>query len=234
MSYRSRPLKRLNNKEFLEDIKKYIKNTHQFYTDKVPEINVLADRLHDEYMLSDFYKVFNKLWRSGQNSERSLAIHALEQYYNDFDLQTWQVLKPKLADIKSVDEIDHISKIISFIYRRQPSLRAELIRLSMQSNVWFRRIAIFSLYNLIKRKELKESELVMKLLLSNIHDRDEDVQKATGFIIRELGKLKKESIKRFILKHMTMPDLTFSIATEHMKDLRKIRRLKKLTNVHRI
>ena len=41
MSHRTKkPLKRLGNKEFAEDIKNYIKYTHNFYETKVPEMKV--------------------------------------------------------------------------------------------------------------------------------------------------------------------------------------------------
>ena len=228
----SKPLQRLSNKEFLGDIKKYIKNTHEFYTHKVPEMNILADRLHQEYTLNDFYKVFNKLWQSGSQNDRTLAIHTLELYYADFNLTTWQNLKQKLSSIKSIDEVDHIGKIISLIYRRENALREDIFKLATQSTIWLRRIALYSLYHLIKQKEIKDFHFVIKCVIANLDDTDEEVQEVLGFIIRELGKLKKESVKRFILKHMSMPKRTFGIATEQMKELRKMRRLKKLTNVH--
>jgi len=48
-------------------------------------------------------------------------------------------------------------------------------------------------------------------------------------MLREAGKIKPEIVKRFILKHIHMPAICFSYATERdLKDLRKVRRLKRL------
>jgi len=86
MEYKlKRPLKRLGHKEFEEDIKGFIKNTHKFYSSKIPEIKTLAKKLHEEHSLEEFYKVFNKLWRSGYHNERVLAIKTLKLYKEDFD-----------------------------------------------------------------------------------------------------------------------------------------------------
>ena len=222
-----RQLQRLGDEQFAEDIKKYIKSPYEFYGIRVPEIRVLAKRLHEEHSLNDFYKIFDKLWKSGYHEEMSLALYTLQLYEDEFDIHTWEFLEPKLEDIKSWDQIDAVSTfIIGKILIKYPKLEKEIIRLSKSNNFWMRRIVIVSTLPLIKNGDLK---LLLRLAEDYVEDTEPYIQKATGWMLREAGKQKPEIIKKFILKHIHMPPICFSYATEReLKDLRKVRRLKKL------
>src|SRR3989344_5584626 len=171
MSYTIKPLKKISNKEFLNDVKKYIKNTHEFYKEKVPELNVLANRLRKEYTLQEFYKIFDKLWNSWSNNERSLAIHTLQLYNREFDINTWYFLK---------------------------------------------------------KKKIKDPSFLLFIIAQNIKDKDKNFQKEVGYLLCETAKLKKYLARKFILKHIHMPEVIFTEATKNMKELRKLRKIKKL------
>ena len=222
-----RYLQRLGDKQFAEDIKKYIKSPYEFYGIRVPEIRTLAKRLHDEHPLADFYKIFDKLWKSGYHEEMSLALYTLQLYEDDFNLQTWKFLKPKLNDIKSWDQIDAVSTfILGKIILKYPELEKEMIKLSEDDNFWIRRIAIVSTLPLIKEGNLK---LMLRLAEKYVKDEEPYIQKATGWMLREAAKQEPELIKKFVLKNIHMPPICFSYATEReLKELRKVRRLKKL------
>jgi 3-methyladenine DNA glycosylase AlkD len=220
-------LQKLSDKQFAEDIKKYIKSPYEFYGIRVPEIRTLAKRLHEEHNLKSFYRVFNRLWNSGYHEEMSLALYTLQLYEDNFDIKTWKFLKPKLKDIKSWDQIDAVSTfIIGKILIKFPELEKEIIKLSESNNFWIRRIAIVSTLPLIKKGNLN---LTLKLAEKYVKDKEPYIQKATGWMLREAAKQKPEIIKKFVLKHIHMHPICFSYATERdLKDLRKVRRLKKL------
>jgi hypothetical protein len=219
-------LKKLGNREFLGDIKKYITNTHGFYKDKVPEMQVMAQRLHDEYSLKDFYKVFYKLWHAG-NGERSLAIHTLELYHEEFDEKTWEFLPLFLREVKSFDELECFGEIISYLYVKHISIKRALFRLAHNENLWMRRIPLVAVYSAMKRKEEKDIIFMIKIVEQTLFDREEKIQTMIIALMKEIGKTKRELLKKFILKHMSMPDEIFLPATEKMKELRKMRKLKK-------
>lgn len=229
MDYKiKKQLKKLTNKQFAEDIKRYLKSPYEFYGIKVPEIRTLAKKLHEQHTLKEFYKIFNRLWKSNYHEEMSLAIYTLQLYKEEFDLKTWKFLKPKLKDMKSWDQIDSIGiNVIGEIFLKYLMLKKEIIKLSNSKIFWFRRLAIVSTLPLIKKGKIQFSlDLVEKYL----SDKEIYVQKATGWILREAGKQKPNIVKKFILKNITMPPIIFSYATEHMKDLRKLRKIKKLKN----
>ena len=124
-----RKLKKLGNKEFAEDIKQYIRSSHKFYEVKVPELKVLAKRLFEEYNLNDFYKVFTRLWKSGYHEERALALYTLHLHKDNYDLDTWKFIKPKLDEMKGWDQIDWVAiNIIGYILIKYPLLEKDMIK----------------------------------------------------------------------------------------------------------
>ena len=217
-------LKKLSDKQFAEDVKKYIRSPYEFYGVRAPELRTLAKKLHEEYILKDFYKTFDKLWGSGYHEEMSLAIYALQLYENEFDLKTWKFIKPKLNDMKSWDQIDAIStRVVGKILLKYPAFEKEILKLSENKDFWMRRIAIVSTLPLVKKGNIK---LSMKLAEKYIEDKQPYIQKATGWVLREAGKEKPEQVGKFILKNINMPSITFSYATEKMTKLRIIRKQK--------
>ena len=229
MTYKlKKEFRRLGNKQFTNDIKTFIKSSHNFYSEKVPELKTLAKRLHEEHSLKKFYPVFNKLWNSGYQGEKSLAIYTLQLYKEEFDLSTWKFLKQKLKEIKSWDQADSIAKeILGNLLLKYPKLDKEILKLSKSKNLLFKEIAIKSTHPLIKRGKTKLAIYLSELYFN---EQNKQIQKSVGKTLREISLYKPEIAKKFILKHTQMSDRTFNIATENLKELRKIRKIKKLGN----
>jgi len=121
-----KPLQKLSNKQIFDDVNVFIKSSHKFFSTRVPELKTMAKKLHEEHGLKDFYKVFNKLWKSGYEKEKSLAIYTLQMYKDDFDANTWKFLKPKLKNINDKDHIESIKEILKEIIGKYPKLRKEI------------------------------------------------------------------------------------------------------------
>jgi 3-methyladenine DNA glycosylase AlkD len=220
----SKQLKRLSDKQFFEDIKRYIKSSHSFYESRVPELKVLATRLHEEYSLNEFYKVFNKLWNSGITKESILAIYTLQLYKDEFDLKTWGFIKQKIKNVKSWDKIDNISlRIVGEILVKNPSIQNEILKFSNGKNKWLKVMAVISTIPLVKKNDFR---LAIKIIEMHLHDKEEYMQRAIGVVLDEIGEQNPDFLKRFILKNVNMPLTTFFHATEDMKDLRRLRELK--------
>lgn len=222
MVYKSnKKLSKLSDKQIFEDVKKFIKSSHTFYKTTTPEIKVLAKRLHDEYSLKDFYKVFERLWKSDYK-EKSLAIYTFQMYKDDFNINTWKFLKPKLKEIKSWDKLDDVSiNIIGEILLRERRIEKDILRMIESKDVWIKRMGIMSIVPSIK----DNLRFVLKVCESNMYNENRPIQEAVGIVLREMRVNNENISRKFISKNMNMPLLVFDIATENMKDLR-IRRIK--------
>ncbi len=224
----AKKLKRLENKQLLEDIKKFIKYSHTFYETQVPELEVLAKRLHQEYSLKEFYGVFNKFWKSGRAREMSLALYTLQLYKDDFDLITWGFIKQKLREIRSWDKIDSVAiHIMGEILIKNPVISRELINFSRGKNLWFKRAAIMSTIPLVKDKDFR---LALEVIDQNLYDKSEHIQKAIGIVLKEIGEIKEDVLRRYIKDNINMPVTVFFVATENHKELRNLRESNKENN----
>jgi 3-methyladenine DNA glycosylase AlkD len=90
--------------------------------------------------------------------------------------------------------------------------RELLDHLASSDNVWERRIAIVSTFAFIKKGDIKETFRISERLLADRHDL---IHKATGWALREAGKVSPSALLRFLSKHyMNVPRTTLRYAIE--------------------
>ncbi|GAC1409325.1 MAG: hypothetical protein PVSMB1_08820 [Gemmatimonadaceae bacterium] len=97
---------------------------------------------------------------------------------------------------------------------------ALLERLARSESVWERRIAIVSTFHFIKRNEFRPTLKVAEQLLGDSHDL---IQKAVGWMLREVGKRDRKPLDELRRKHyQRMPRTTLRYAIErHPVRIRK-------------
>ncbi len=102
--------------------------------------------------------------------------------------------------------------------------RAPLYRLARSKDLWERRIAILSTFHYIKRDALDETLALSRMLLA---DPEDLIQKAVGWMLREVGKRHLESETSFLKKHYrTMPRTMLRYAIEKFPEPQRQRYLK--------
>ena len=181
--------------------------------------------MQDEYELKRFYKIFNKLWYSGYHNQRALAIYTLKLYERDYDKETWKFLIPKLKEVNDFDEAEMIGRIIGIISIKNPALKNEVIKLIKRKHVYYRRMALSVCFPLIEKKDWN---FIFKLIISRLYDKEENIQELNGQILKEISEKNMTIVKKFILKNMNMPQITFDIVSNNFKDLKKMRKIKKI------
>ncbi|MDD3386374.1 MAG: DNA alkylation repair protein [Candidatus Pacebacteria bacterium] len=76
--------------------------------------------------------------------------------------------------------------------------REILYSLAVSDNLWERRISIVSTFSFIKNNDFKETIKIAEILLNDKHDL---IQKAVGWMLREVGKRDKDIEKDFLDKY---------------------------------
>ncbi len=103
--------------------------------------------------------------------------------------------------------------------------REKLYELAKSSNLWEKRIAIIATYQFIKQKEYKDTVGIAEILL---HDKHDLIQKAVGWMLREVGKrVSQEKEEEFLKIHYkTMPRTMLRYAIERFPEEKRKKYLK--------
>ncbi len=87
-----------------------------------------------------------------------------------------------------------------------------MYELARSENTWERRTAIVSTLYFIKMSEINDAFKIAEMLLN---DEQDFVHKATGWALREAGKVDRYKLLTFLDKHAaTMPRVTLRYAIE--------------------
>ena len=103
--------------------------------------------------------------------------------------------------------------------------RSILLKLAKSENLWERRIAIIATYSFIKKGEFKDTFKIAEVLLN---DKEDLIQKAVGWMLREVGKKSSKEVLSGFLKihYQKMPRTMLRYSIEHFSPKVRLRYLK--------
>jgi len=97
--------------------------------------------------------------------------------------------------------------------------RKILYRLAKSDDLWKKRISIISTFYFIHRKDFSDTLKISEILVNDKHDL---IQKAVGWMLREVGKRDQDVEEKFLKKHYrTMPRTMLRYAIERFDDKKK-------------
>lgn len=157
------------------------------------------------------------------NSIHEYRFVALEilvmQYENGDERIKKQITSFYLRQKKWVNNWDLVDTSAPYILGDQllkhpKSNTALLTKLAKSKTIWDRRIAIVSTFMLIREGAFAEPIRIATMLL---HDKHDLIQKATGWMLREVGKRSEQTLLKFLNKHHTvMPRTMLRYAIERL------------------
>lgn len=91
--------------------------------------------------------------------------------------------------------------------------RETLFQLAQSKSIWERRIAIISTQHFIRHDDFADTLAICEKLLG---DKEDLIQKASGWMLREVGAKAKSLLEAFLVQHATvMPRTMLRYAIEH-------------------
>lgn len=171
-------------------------------------IQLLSSALHEDRLLA--LLLLMRRFQRGTEKDQ-------EQIYRLYLAHTSRINNWDLVDISA----PHI--VGRFLQNRD---RAPLYTLVNSESLWERRIAITSTIHFIRQGELADTIVLSEILLQ---DEEELLHKATGWMLREVGKRDVAVLESFLLKHYrSMPRVMLRYAIERFPEERRQHYLKGL------
>ena len=154
-----------------------------------------------------------KLLQSKYHEERFLALILLVDFYDSDPQGTVTVYVNNITTaINNWDLVDvSAHKIVGRYFEDKP--KDTLAQLAVSSSLWERRVAMIATYWYIRKRDCKTAIDIAELL---VHDKHDLIQKAVGWMLREIGNRCSIKAERdFLDRHAkTMPRTMLRYAIE--------------------
>lgn len=161
--------------------------------------------------------IWNAIWCSSPYFE---VMAAAAMYYSlqraKIDPDTWPTLSTWVRRCDNWAHADQLAGIYSYLLAQRPAeVYSQLAEWNAADDQWLRRVSLISCIHYTgKNAVFLPPEQVLQLVARSIYDTRYYVQKATGWVLRELGLAYPGEIRAFIITHIDMPAIAFSRAIE--------------------
>jgi 3-methyladenine DNA glycosylase AlkD len=121
-----------------------------------------------------------------------------------------------IAHVNNWDLVDGSAEfIVGQWLEDRPEKLSVLKKLASSDNLWQRRVAVLSTFAYIKQGKADDALIIIDMLLHDPHDL---IQKAVGWMLREIGKrIDRQTLLDFLDKHARdMPRTTLRYSIEHL------------------
>lgn len=163
-----------------------------------------------------------ELLRSGIHEHRLTALFILtEQFSKGDEEQKRQIVDLYLGNTTYLNNWDLVDssahKILGLWLVDKP--RDVLYELARSESLWERRISIISTFAFINKGDLADALALAGVLIDDSHDL---IHKASGWMLREIGKMDQSVLEEFLLEHYkTMPRTMLRYAIERLPGERR-------------
>lgn len=96
------------------------------------------------------------------------------------------------------DTIDGLDRIVGRMAAEYPAINKTLLAWSTDENIWLRRVAID---HQLDRKTKTNTELLEKIIVNNLNQKEFFINKAIGWSLREYSKTNPDWVADFIKRH---------------------------------
>ena len=217
--YVSKELNAIANPEKAKLLQRYFKTGPGEYAegDKFLGIVVpLQKNIAKKYHELDLNEI-QKLLSSNIHEYRFTALKILVlKYEKASQKDKKEIIKFYLKNKKYINNWDLVDTSAPYILSNWllDKDRSVLYKLAVSKNVWDRRIAIISTAFFIKNGDFVDTFKLAKMFLSDRHDL---IHKATGWMLREVGKKSESALEKFLNENCSaMPRTMLRYSIEKM------------------
>jgi 3-methyladenine DNA glycosylase AlkD len=189
----------------------------QFLGITVPHCRIIATRHYKGFSFADTKQLLASPW----HEERLIALLILVlQFAKAGEAQRQEIFTFYLNNTDRINNWDLVDasayKIVGHYAYDNPAQQTVLATLARSASLWERRIAIVSTFYFLQQGDPAPTLRIAETLLPDSHDL---IQKANGWMLRELGKRVDTALLiTFLKKHYhTIPRTTLRYAIERFE-----------------
>ncbi len=195
-------LKKFSSKERAKSLKHFFKcgKGDMFIGVKVPDQRKVVKKHWEKISL----KQTEKLLKSKIHEYRLAALLILVEKYQKTKSKKEQdrIVKFYLGNINHINNWDLVDlsapKILGDYLLNNPREKDKLYEFIKSRNLWKRRIAVLATFTFIKDGKFRDTFRIAKRLLD---DKENLIHKASGWMLREIGKQDRTELEFFLKKH---------------------------------
>jgi len=221
----SKRLRALSNPELAERAQRYFKTGKGEYGEGDRFLGIRVPLLRAQLKQCGVVTLqeIQTLLNSAFHEERLFALLLLVRQYEKGDTQAQAAIYAMyLQNLSCINNWDLVDSSASQIVGCHLAARDKkpLYKLVKSANVWERRIAIIATFYFIRDRQFSDALHLAELLL---HDREDLIHKAVGWMLREIGKRDMATEQEFLrIHHQKMPRTMLRYAIEKFPEpLRK-------------
>ena len=214
-------LKEKTNKEKAEVLQRFFKTKKGEYGEgdvflgiTVPELRKIAKKNKNIGIMETL-----QFLRSKVHEERFIALLILIDKFSEKNEKIFNLYLKNLKWVNSWDLVDISAyRIIGeYLFDKEKTV---IYNLAFSENLWEKRVAIMSTFYFIRKNHFKDTINIAEILVYDNHDL---IQKAVGWMLREIGKRDIREEEKFLDKYYKkMPRTMLRYAIEKFpKDKRK-------------
>ncbi|MCK9578680.1 DNA alkylation repair protein [bacterium] len=195
---------------------------------RVPVIREISSK-YVEMDIDEIQKLLNSKFHEVRFAGLVILVKKFEKSItNEKEIIVNFYLKNISHNINNWDLVDLSCPQIIGRYIFEKKENSILLKLAQSSNLWERRVAIVSNLYAIRKSDFNNTLLIAEILLYDTHDL---INKAVGWMLREVGKKDIETEKEFLKKYFKdMPRVSLRYAIERMDNKEKIYFMNKENN----
>jgi 3-methyladenine DNA glycosylase AlkD len=143
-------------------------------------------------------EIIKYLWKQPQRELQYFAQELAYTYCNEYTKNDIQLFRMMITTVSWWDTVDYIATKIVAAYFLKFTDEINVIKTWMKDdNLWIRRTAI--LFQL-KYKDKQDRDLLEKIIKHNLGSNEFFINKAIGWILREIGKTDPKWVSAFVVR----------------------------------
>jgi 3-methyladenine DNA glycosylase AlkD len=171
-----------------------------------PDIHRIASAAAKEYRhaklsLDDVIQIADRLWKTGTVEERALAALIVGKFQRGLERHHWAHFDGWVDRLTNWAETDVLcGKILDPLLRKEPSLVRRLKPWTRSKLRWRRRAAAVALVHIARHGG--EHEAAFDICDRLAADRDDMVEKAVGWLLKEISRTQPKAVARYLLDNI--------------------------------